>query len=1134
MAVRLTESRIPGGFERAKILGQVNSEYPGSQPYVLISYLASPLRIGPGKNFIINKYIVFAEDDDGADLDVTFTWTIQLEKKSSTETVPIDTNLGWYNFEYIEIFSAVSGDLTSELEPDLQKIIVRVELSNGVVLKLEQEVTILVSNIEKLINNDQNELVNHTNVGNRDITRLIANDYGQYLKKSKLSGSFDVPINFAAALLYLNSQKLNRSQFIESHVLENKLNNGGITTLTDQAELEPVGICALKTHLLAMLPISFTATSGSELVDPGTRSELESYYLGGNNNEYDYYNLYASRLSNETKIELYNSLRFPQSNIYYSNLFLHHYKSLNNIWRAIPKFDLSSEEEAVISLISQLKHGPINIPIEKTDLAARSFNISHSQYIQEILNTEFIPYQVIKIKVLDIRSGKPLKNARVKKIVINSSTVSSDPASLGHVLVENFDYETNYNDTDSLVLKSQKALDDFGYNTNGPANAYGPAGRMQYKNYWDDRIIDGSVKSVTAGDPPDDMLGLIVEEYESHRETDSNGILNIRIPHILLQGRAVSIEIGFWEFPIILEDISTTAGTRTTREFISRENKNELDTGFKIFWLGDQNLGWDENILLSGHFGWGVEDSNKQGLLRTAVKFTIKNNYEDFNELDEFLFSKFYDINNYNYNFVVFGMQWCQPVWDIFTDPVIPNIQDKKHIYINDNIYCNDDNYELLTISGYTDNAKHTSNNKNMHVVSNVNMATLEPMRQKGYGVYDVRANPARGIGDSHMGYDIYNYQNAPVFAIHGGKAIPRAQPPGQGFGNYVKLQWAAETIDLAHLREINPRPDKINNAGVRGVEVMAGEIIGYAGRSGNMGDMNPQHTHFRYRHGGDQQTLNSPIGQNDPNKFIIPHVNLPLVFPCRCNYISRDPSNCEFSTGVLVRGNMEAIEKCFAPIELCCPYMKNVARTSNKAPQKLQAQLKYIFIKNLNANYVNPGPVNGDIGILPTEPNTNPQNISVYPTRFAIRKFREVNFYSDQFLNAYVLEGGALDVLNNLITPSDAFQYLTDNGLFNENPFPIGDPNKCIQAQLKYISRTNLNANYRDPGAIDGDLGILPTEPNTNPQMISISRSRSAIRAFREVNGLSNAFSVDYIIPFTATSDEWNELDLIAPISNF
>jgi hypothetical protein len=251
---------------------------------------------------------------------------------------------------------------------------------------------------------------------------------------------------------------------------------------------------------------------------------------------------------------------------------------------------------------------------------------------------------------------------------------------------------------------------------------------------------------------------------------------------------------------------------------------------------------------------------------------------------------------------------------------------------------------------------------------------------------------------DGHQGLDIHARKGCdPVFALHGGKLT--WQTGGAG-GRAIRIAWdgppaASKSIQYLHLDD---REDALKNKRVR-----AGQIIGIAGRTGNLYKTShqPGHVHLNVgriwdpkknddvinhlrrtvKDGVKDRVKDSETGKKelklvkppDPyNAACIPHNDTPLLFPCYCEVTLKreprhqwdyvDPSTCKFS-------NTYIVSACWAVAELKCPHMPkeisvaDVEGSSAKfnAKLRLQAQLRYLY-ENKGDPYKDPGTLDGVI----------------------------------------------------------------------------------------------------------------------------------------------------------------------------
>lgn len=115
--------------------------------------------------------------------------------------------------------------------------------------------------------------------------------------------------------------------------------------------------------------------------------------------------------------------------------------------------------------------------------------------------------------------------------------------------------------------------------------------------------------------------------------------------------------------------------------------------------------------------------------------------------------------------------------------------------------------------------------------------------------------------GGSHAGWDIPGQVGAPVVAVDNGTVLRVGS--GQGYGSYVDVQYSDGTIHrLAHLGDAD-KGGKVQPfaAGLKpGMQVKAGDELGYLGYSGNAGREFP-HVHYEVFKG--QQEYDRAQGQS-------------------------------------------------------------------------------------------------------------------------------------------------------------------------------------------------------------------------------------------------------------------------------
>ena len=416
--------------------------------------------------------------------------------------------------------------------------------------------------------------------------------------------------------------------------------------------------------------------------------------------------------------------------------------------------------------------------------------------------------------------------------------------------------------------------------------------------------------------------------------TDANGIFRLPVPQArILDG--FKIRIRFADFAIVNEHAAwRTAGVSGP-------------TDLSVEWVGPQTtIDW----------GWRVrgpaEPANTSDAslpeFKTQLEYEVpaacSGVLDDLSdaEREQAGFSPLFCPGEGAPEIVVFALLWCQPVWDEYLDPATASIN--THASVQD----------------------PAERGRRMHIVTTYfDLSGSAEFGGKGYGLYET-GGLYRGHG--HRGLDLHAVLGANAFAVHAGTISFRATD-GDG-GNVANLNWTGTgrtNIGYLHLDSF---------VGTSGSRVRAGQIIGRAGRSGNLGAVSRWPGHVHVNVGAGVALRSSP---DAANRVCIPCNESPLLFPCACaiTQAAHDPSTCQF-------GSSTFATPCWAVSELRCPHM-NLA---TQADRKLQAQLKFLW-RNNNRDagpYVDPGSFDGDLGAVPQTPT---QAASAGRSRRAIRAFR-------------------------------------------------------------------------------------------------------------------------------------------------
>jgi hypothetical protein len=280
VAIRKTESRIPANFQ-ASDLGEARVAADGR--CALISFVTSPLVVGRE-----NVYIVFVTDAGLAAATDSFEWTF-------TELVGIPSAQTTAQGE-VSYTPRSAGEVT---------LVVRL-LGAGnteqATLSLTQAIVLPNAALETLINAAVNQP--GPGVSNPDATRELINDHNSYYQNVALETAeagdgfrrfvFGVVLDGA-----LRSTAADRKRQLDELAASLNDSSAGFATLAGKG----AGVCGVRLALLAMiLPglLDFT-----ELPEPFEQRALADEQLRET----------LAALNEATRIDLFNLVRFPKSNI---------------------------------------------------------------------------------------------------------------------------------------------------------------------------------------------------------------------------------------------------------------------------------------------------------------------------------------------------------------------------------------------------------------------------------------------------------------------------------------------------------------------------------------------------------------------------------------------------------------------------------------------------------------------------------------------------------------------------------------------------------------------------------------------------------------------------------------------------
>jgi hypothetical protein len=321
MPVRKTESRIPTTFQPAD-LGE--AFVMADNRAALIAYSSSPIATQR-----LNTYVVMVTNPALATQVQRFTWTFRLNATETTQTT---------DFGVVEYIPNATGTL----------VITVALVGTPVTLALTQQVTALNPALETLITEAGNRV--GPTIANPEVARELVNQYCRYygggltLTPPEAGDGFQkIVFNYT----YKGAETrtpAQRKQHLDrlAETLNNHTGNFGTEAL------DGAGVCEIKLPLLAMIvpenPIAWTELPVNATRQAAVRLEIMTRF---------------NALSENVKIELYNLVRFPKSNVKMCGKVL---ETLRNRYHSGVNFnDVLTRGGGVIStaLDVQFRNGPI-------------------------------------------------------------------------------------------------------------------------------------------------------------------------------------------------------------------------------------------------------------------------------------------------------------------------------------------------------------------------------------------------------------------------------------------------------------------------------------------------------------------------------------------------------------------------------------------------------------------------------------------------------------------------------------------------------------------------------------------------------------------------------------------------------
>ncbi len=280
MPVRKTESRIPDGFTPVD-LGQAAQSADSST--VLVSFIQSPLVINRP-----NTYVVFVTDTSIASATAQFEWSFSENGAAATTQL---TSAGEYTYT-----PQAAGPLTVTVK------LKAANNSDNASVSMNQDIVPTNAELETMITAAVD--TPGPGIGNVDVARELVNDHNPYYQQVTLQTP-EAGDGFKRFVFSMASDGIlqNPPSTRTAHLNEiaSSLNDGGGDLVTLAAS--GAGVCRIRLALLAM--VIANGLAWTELPDSSSTRAAADQQLRETLNAMD----------ENKKIDLFNMVRFPKSNI---------------------------------------------------------------------------------------------------------------------------------------------------------------------------------------------------------------------------------------------------------------------------------------------------------------------------------------------------------------------------------------------------------------------------------------------------------------------------------------------------------------------------------------------------------------------------------------------------------------------------------------------------------------------------------------------------------------------------------------------------------------------------------------------------------------------------------------------------
>jgi peptidoglycan hydrolase-like protein with peptidoglycan-binding domain len=375
MTVRKTESRLPAGFS-ANDLGQAVV----SGKYALVSYLTSPIALGSTID-----YVVFATEGAAAD---EYRWTFTLPPPADPFSKAKPTGM-------MEYKPPVLGMLRVTVEVWLGG-------SKAATLQLSQDIVPPEAGLERLFSDPElaANLATNRSVGalggDKRPSRELVNDLRSYVFAAAMPppplADVGIPPTLIAAVTYQALSAVPRTSALpwqadRSAVLRDaadELNGDRLTSIGTQID-NALGACQISPQTLATV---LTRPQSTTTYTPWR----ERSPTNGNGTSFDDAVLADfEKLPEVDRLDLYNLLRFPKTNVRMCAHLLVHLKNRAHRWPALVWKELLSRPQAMGIIATERDAGPSPAPAPTIPPVAGQ--VSPNKYgnkIVEVLSAPFL------------------------------------------------------------------------------------------------------------------------------------------------------------------------------------------------------------------------------------------------------------------------------------------------------------------------------------------------------------------------------------------------------------------------------------------------------------------------------------------------------------------------------------------------------------------------------------------------------------------------------------------------------------------------------------------------------------------------------------------------------------------------